>query len=78
MTEVFSGVDFLLDAASNPAFKPWEVEATEQRLRAALAGLTQCDLAADALHKAAFRDGLGNSLYVPSYRVIKEIIIAPN
>ena len=69
------GVDFLLDAASNPAFKPWELAATEPRLRAALAGLSQCDLAADALHQAAFREGLGNSLYVPDYRVLTSISV---
>eukprot|EP00093_Oithona_nana_P011108 11108.XXX_681867_683643_1 [CDS] Oithona nana genome sequencing. len=47
-----------------PSFKPWEVaEFCPERMYIEIAGLTEADIANELLHKAAFREGLGNSLY---------------
>ena len=53
-----------------PAFKPWEVaEFCPERMDMEIAGLSEADVANELLHKAAFREGLGNSLYSPQHMV---------
>ena len=37
--------------------------------------LTLAELATDLLHQAAYRDGLGNSLYAPKYMVSNAILL---
>lgn len=49
---------------SSPVFKPWEIEEqVSPRLATEVAGLDGPLLANELLHKAAYREGLGNSLY---------------
>jgi len=53
-----------------PSFKPWEVaEFCPERMYIEIAGLTEADIANELLHKAAFREGLGNSLYSHQHMV---------
>lgn len=62
---------FLADTVTRPAFKPWELEDFAYRTGIDLERLKQNPQAQllEALHKAAFRGGLGNSVYSPSYEV---------
>jgi ubiquinol-cytochrome c reductase core subunit 2 len=62
---------FLADVAVAPAFKPWEMETLTRRLRLDLELLQQSPNVqlVEALHKAAFRDTLGRSLYMNADRI---------
>jgi len=62
-------VDYFIDAVTNPAFKPWELSDNKWRLSLDLAEQTNQSKAAELLHKAAFRTGLGNSLFAPDHMV---------
>jgi len=55
---------YLASVASAPAFKPWQVSDNRPRIKYELSTLTSQARTLDILHKAAFRTGLGNSLYV--------------
>ena len=61
--------DYLFDAVANPAFKPWEVTDVTRRLGLDISHLDPATTATELLHKAAYRDGLGNSLYSPPHMV---------
>jgi len=63
--------DYLMDVAANPAFKPWEVKDVSRRVALDLANVDPSVRANELLHKAAYREGLGNSLYCPDYMVAK-------
>ena len=62
--------DFLL-SITTPHFYPWELgDIAVPRMRGINAGLSQCMLAAELLHRAAYRDrGLGMSQYAPNHMV---------
>ncbi len=62
-------VDFLLDCAGAQAFKPWEVQDESPRMRMELDKLDPLVRVAEMLHKAAFRTGLGYSIYSPDHMV---------
>jgi ubiquinol-cytochrome c reductase core subunit 2 len=61
----------LIDLASKQNFRPWEVEETLPRLKAERITLAPEIRVLELLHKAAFRKGLGYSLYSPKSRVGK-------
>lgn len=61
--------DFLADIVSNQAFKPWELGDAMPRMKVELAEVSPSSQALELLHLAAFRTGLGNSLYCPSHKV---------
>ena len=61
--------DYLLDVVANPAFKPWEVTDVSRRVGIDIAGLDPSIRASELLHKAAYREGLGNSIYSPAHMV---------
>lgn len=63
------GVEFLADSVSSSVYKPWEVQRTLPRLKLELATRTPATQALELLHSAAFRSGLGNSLYCPDHKV---------
>merc|ERR1712209_208558 len=63
------GVDYLTDSVSNSVYKPWEVERSLPRLKLELATRSPATQALELLHQAAFRTGLGNSLYSPGHKV---------
>ncbi|OQR78536.1 cytochrome b-c1 complex subunit 2 [Tropilaelaps mercedesae] len=61
-----SAINFLNDVVFAPEFRPWELEDALPRLRTELS-LFQNNQGArlmDALHKASFRGGLANSLFI--------------
>jgi len=62
-------IDYLTDAVSNQAFKPWELKDTLPRMKVELAMMSPTTRAMELLHLAAFRTGLGNALYSGSHRV---------
>jgi len=70
-SEIELGIKFLSSVSTRQVFKPWELKDYQYRTTLDLAGLQQCPAtqAIENLHKAAFRTGLGNSLYAPSYAV---------
>jgi len=59
--------DYLM-GMSSPHFYPWELgDISVPRMKDINAGLSQCTLAAELLHRAAYRDsGLGMSQYAPN------------
>ena len=63
------GLEYLTDSVSNSVYKPWEVQRTIPRMKLELATRSPATQAMELLHEAAFRSGLGNSLYCPSSKV---------
>merc|ERR1712130_724594 len=61
--------DYLCDVVSNQAFKPWELERNLPRMKLELATKNPAADAVELLHQAAFRSGLGNSLYCAPHKV---------
>jgi len=64
---------YLSDTVMAPAFKPWEISDNLYRQKTDLALLNETPqlLLMEALHKAAFRGGLRNSLYSPEFMLGK-------
>jgi len=62
-------IDYLVDIVSNQMFKPWELAANVPRMKLDLASLSPATVTSELLHAAAFRSGLGNSLYAGSHTV---------
>lgn len=62
-------IDYLADVVSNQAFKPWEVERSAAgMIKLELAQRSPASQAVELLHQAAFRSGLGNSLYCAPHK----------
>lgn len=57
--------------ATKQVFKPWEVSDQVPRLQYELASLSDTTLVLELLHKAAYRTGLGNSLFCPKRQIGK-------
>lgn len=68
---VDTALEVLAEVATAPAFKPWEVSDASPRLSLDLACLEQQPQVQllEGLHKAAFRNTLGQSLYSPANRL---------
>jgi len=69
--EIDSGLELLADVSTNSKFKRWEVDEMAYKMNLDLA-LFHNNLEAvlmEELHKAAFRGGLSNSLYSPSFMI---------
>ncbi|KAJ8895011.1 hypothetical protein PR048_000320 [Dryococelus australis] len=58
-------LQYLADCATKHVFKPWELSDSLPRLRYELATIPVEVRTLDLLHKAAFRTGLGNTLFCP-------------
>uniref|UniRef100_A0A182P0Z8 Ubiquinol-cytochrome c reductase core protein 2 n=1 Tax=Anopheles epiroticus TaxID=199890 RepID=A0A182P0Z8_9DIPT len=65
------GLKYLEATATGQVFKPWELAELTPIIRNELARLPSEVQAVELLHKAAFRDGLGNSVFCPDYLVGK-------
>lgn len=67
--DIFSDCfDVFNEVVTGPEFRPWELsEEVHSRLLDEVYGLQNHTLAVELLHKAAFRHGLGNSLYAPKF-----------
>ncbi|XP_058125199.1 cytochrome b-c1 complex subunit 2, mitochondrial [Anopheles ziemanni] len=66
-----TGLKYLEATATGQVFKPWELAELTPVIRNELARLPSEVQAVDLLHKAAFRGGLGNSVFCPDYLVGK-------
>ena len=64
--------NYLNEAVTAPAFKPWELnDHVYARMAEEVENLDADSQAVDLLHKAAYRSGLGQSLYSPEYMIGK-------
>ncbi|CAK9834466.1 Cytochrome b-c1 complex subunit 2, mitochondrial [Anthophora retusa] len=68
---LYNALPFLECAATKQVFKPWEVSDQLPRLKSELASLPEATLVLELLHKAAYRNGLGNSLFAPENQLGK-------
>ncbi|XP_075163610.1 ubiquinol-cytochrome c reductase core protein 2 [Haematobia irritans] len=64
------GLHYLQDVIQ-PAFKPWELADSVPFIKNQVACVPHQVQAVELLHKAAFRNGLGNSVYVPKFQIGK-------
>ncbi|CAG4950293.1 unnamed protein product [Colias eurytheme] len=62
-------LEYLNNIVSNQEFRPWELSDNVPRLKYEIAALSPQVRAVDLLHKAAYRRGLGNSLFVSPKRI---------
>ncbi|CAH0729729.1 unnamed protein product, partial [Brenthis ino] len=64
-------LEYLNNIVSNQEFRPWELNDNLSRLKFDLAVLPPQIRAVDLLHKAAYRRGLGNSLFIAPKKIGK-------
>ncbi|KZC05705.1 PREDICTED: cytochrome b-c1 complex subunit 2, mitochondrial [Dufourea novaeangliae] len=64
-------LQFLEHVATKQVFKPWEVSDQLPRMEYELASIPDTTLILELLHKAAFRSGLGYSLFSPKHQLGK-------
>ncbi|XP_077291251.1 ubiquinol-cytochrome c reductase core protein 2 [Arctopsyche grandis] len=64
-------VKFLNDVASRQTFRPWELPEALNRVKYEISGLAPQVRCLDLLHKAAYRRGLGNSIFCAPRQVGK-------
>lgn len=64
-------LQYLEFAATKQIFKPWEVADELPRLKYELFSLSDTVLILELLHKAAYRNGLGYSLFCPEHQLGK-------
>ncbi|XP_057323907.1 cytochrome b-c1 complex subunit 2, mitochondrial [Microplitis mediator] len=64
-------LNFLEDVATRQVFKPWEINDLSPRLRYELSTIPEATRLLELLHKAAYRTGLGYSLYSPKRHIDK-------
>ncbi|KAK1129669.1 hypothetical protein K0M31_019383 [Melipona bicolor] len=62
-------LQYLECAATKQVFKPWEVQDQLPRLKYELGSVSDTVWVIELLHKAAYRSGLGYSLFCPEHRV---------
>ncbi|RZF37982.1 hypothetical protein LSTR_LSTR009043 [Laodelphax striatellus] len=67
--KINAGLKFLNDVVTLQTFKPWELKDNISRIKYELASLPAEARALDLLHKAAYRKGLGNTLYAKPHRI---------
>lgn len=60
---------FLEDVATRQVFKPWEISDSSPRLRYEISTVPEECRIIELLHKAAYRSGLGFSLYCPKRQI---------
>lgn len=66
-----TGLKYLSDVSLKQVFKPWEVSDNLFRVKEDLARISAPVRAVDLLHRAAFRTGLGNSIFCAKHHVGK-------
>lgn len=66
-----TALQFLEKSVTGQIFKPWEIEDNLFRVRIDLANVSQQVRAVELLHRAAFRNGLGNSIFCPKHKIGK-------
>lgn len=66
-----TALQYLEKSVTGQLFKPWEMEDNSYRIRIDLANVSPQVRAVELLHQAAFRNGLGNSIFCPKHRIGK-------
>lgn len=66
-----TALQFLEKSVTGQVFKPWEIEDNLFRVKIDLANVTPQVRAVELLHQAAFRNGLGNSIFCPKHKIGK-------
>jgi len=66
-----TGLKYLSDLSCHSVFKPWEISDNLYRVKEDLARVTPQVRAVDLLHRAAFRSGLGNSIFCAKHHLGK-------
>lgn len=66
-----SGLKYYIDSISNQMFKPWELSDNLKRLQYELLTTSPESKVLDLAHKAAYRNGLGNTVFLPKYNIKK-------
>ncbi|XP_051173688.1 cytochrome b-c1 complex subunit 2, mitochondrial [Leptopilina boulardi] len=67
--KVNQALPFLEDVATRQVFKPWEISDSSPRLRYEISTVPEECRIVELLHKAAYRTGLGFSLYSPKRQI---------
>ena len=71
-SDVLNTFDYFNELVTQPSFKPWELnDHLPIRMLEDIKNMDMPTLALELLHKAAYRNGLGNSLYSPEFMVGK-------
>lgn len=66
-----TALQFLEKAVLGQSFKPWEVSDSLPRLRVDVANISDQVRAVELLHRAAYRSGLGYSIFCPKHQIGK-------
>lgn len=66
-----SSLKYYIESISNQTFKPWELSDNLKRLEYELLSVSPELRVLDLAHKAAYRNGLGNTVFLPKYNIKK-------
>lgn len=66
-----TALQFLEKSVTGQVFKPWEISDSTPRVKIDLANVSDQVRANELLHRAAYRTGLGNSIFCPKHKVGK-------
>lgn len=66
-----TALQYLEKTVTGQVFKPWEITDSSARVRGDLANVSDQVRAVELLHRAAYRTGLGNSLFCQKHKVGK-------
>lgn len=66
-----NGLKYYINSITNQTFKPWELSDNLKRLEYDLLTIPPESRVIDLVHKAAYRNTLGNTLYLPKYNIKK-------
>jgi len=69
--KIEEGLNYLVDVTTKQVFKPWELSDQIPRLKYELATVAPQAKVLDLLNKAAYRNGLGNSIFVKEHNIGK-------
>lgn len=64
-------LQYLEKTVTGQLFKPWEILDNSTRVKLDLANISQQVKAVELLHRAAYRTGLGNSIFCPKHKIGK-------
>lgn len=70
-SNINEGLDILKKAIAGQEFRPWELSDNVSRIKIELASLPLQAKVLDLIHTAAFRSGLGNSIFVREFNIKK-------
>lgn len=66
-----TALQFLEKSVTGQVFKPWEISDSTPRVKVDLANVSDQVRAVELLHRAAYRTGLGNSLFIADHKIGK-------